>query len=88
MTLATVKNIEYGRAHKVLKKAPAHRHVKCIELLKEQAFLVDRLVTVRCMLNALTDTDPQPIQTQSGKVCQLRGGASPKDKTVSHCGRA
>lgn len=86
MTLATVKNIEYGRAHKVLKRAPAHRHVKCVELLKEQASLVDRLVTVRCMLNALTDTDPQPIQTQPGKVFQLRDGASPKGKPESQCG--
>lgn len=80
MKLAVVKNIEYGRAHKVLKKAPAHRHVKCVELLKEHAFLVDRLRTVRSMLAALTDTASAPQQTKRGEVLSL--SAYPKSKAA------
>lgn len=75
MTQAALKNIEYARAYKVLNKTPVHRRSKCMELLKEQAYLVERLVTVRSMLDAITDTDAPPSQKKPGKVLKLTGRA-------------
>ncbi len=75
MAHAAVKSIEYARAYKVLQKTPVHRRAKCVALLKEQAYLVDRLVEVRSMLDAISDTDPPPQPEKPAKVLQLCGRA-------------
>lgn len=57
---ATVYNFEFARTFLTLKRAPASRHEKCLELLGEQATLEERLRCVRGMLDTLVNG---PIQT-------------------------
>lgn len=66
-----VQSIEFARAYSTLKKTPVHRRKKCLALLHEQAQLVDRLCTVRSMLDALSDTDRPPISATGAKVSKL-----------------
>lgn len=68
---ATVHSIEFARAHSTLKKTPVHRRKKCLELLHEQAQLVDRLCTIRSMLDALSDTDRPLMPTGGAKLLKL-----------------
>lgn len=52
---ATVHDFQFIRAYATLKKTPASLHPKCVELLREQASLEERLRNVRILLDTLTN---------------------------------
>lgn len=71
---ATVYEFEFARAFVALKKTPASRRKKCLELLHEQAQLEARLRTVRSMLDAVMNT-PLPGHAKAAQKLATSPGA-------------